>query len=208
MSLHILEDQHFNLLLSNKGSKFLCTGIQGISLILFYTPDCEYCGEIKESFKALSQLIRGVKFGTCNLRQCPKTRQLSRESTTVLQYVPYVLCFVNGKPYAKYDGDRSIKGLKDFIQLVHTKVEQFKKSPQLQQDAGGVPEGGDELSKNTFVPQNRAKRCYLTMDEAYPQQGANPSQNRQKYGGYKTYEELYGKSLDGSGMNEERSGGR
>lgn len=194
-TLYVLEDEHFSLLLSKSGSKILCTGILDISLVLFYTPDCEYCPEIKECFKALSQLSKGVKFCVCNVKQCPNVVKMSKESTTVLQYVPYVLCFINGKPYAKYDGERSIKGIKDFIQQVHNKVEQFKKTPQLQQDQIN---GGEEVTQNTFLPQNRARRCYLTMDEAYSDSN-NGTRNKQ--GGYQTFEQLYGQSLNGSGMD-------
>lgn len=199
MSLLVLEDQHFSLLLSKSGAKLLCTGIEGISLILFHTPDCEHCPDLKESFKILSQHIKGVHFGLCNVRQHKNVVHLSKESTTVIQYVPYVLCFINGKPFAKYDGDRSVKGIKDFIQTVHAKVEQYKKTPQLPSDT--IQSEGSQLSDNTALPQNRAKRCYLTMDEAYSGGG---NQNRQQVGGFKTFEQLYGISLNGSGNDAPR----
>ena len=194
MSLLDLEDHHFSLVLSNSGQKLLCTGIAGISLILFHTPDCEHCPDLKESFKILTQHIKGVNFGLCNVRKHKKVITISKESTTHIQYVPYVLCFINGKPFAKYDGDRSVKGIKDFIHTVHSKVENFKKTPQMQQDA--IQNEGDALSNNTAVSQNRAKRCYLTMDEAY---SSGSQQVRKSFGGFKTFEELYGKVIDGSG---------
>lgn len=195
--VYILQDENFNLLISNSGKKLLCTGIPDISLILFHTPDCEYCGELKETFKTMGQLVQGVSFAMCNLRQCPKTLQLSKESTTVFQFVPYVLCYINGKPYAKYEGDRSIKGLKDFIQLVFTNVESFKTSPQLQKD-----ELNDQVSNDTYTPINKAKRCYLTMDEAY---GGAANGKREKVGGAQTFEQAYGcQSMNGSGMDGSR----
>ena len=57
MSLHILEDIHFKLVLSSNNSKLLSTGIGDISLVLFHTPDCEYCGELKETFKILATVL-------------------------------------------------------------------------------------------------------------------------------------------------------
>jgi len=203
MSLYSLTDSNFQLLLSKSGSKILCTGIQGISLILFYTPDCQYCPDVKDKFRALSQNIKGVHFAICNLRQCLKVLQLSKESTTPFQNVPDILCYINGKPYCKYEGEHTIRGFKEFLALVQSKVDQFMRAPKLQQDAsaGGndIPDGGESITKQTYSTQTAAKRCYLTMDEAYSSGNGNGGNNRKQMGGFKTFEELYGVSLKDDG---------
>lgn len=193
----MLGTEHFQVIVSKTGKKLLCHGIAHpkkliISHVLFFTPDCEYCEELKETFKILSQHITSHYFCFCNLKLSSQVVKYSKESTTPLQHVPYVITYVNGKPYAKYEGDRTVKGLKDFIQLVNSKVEQFKTSPQLQKDEL------DEQVSTGATPANKAKRCYLTMDEAYSSTGNN---ERPKYGGFKTLKELYGDGFEGSGMN-------
>lgn len=195
----MLNTEHFQLVLSKTNKKLLCHGIAQpnkiiISLVLFFTPDCEYCEELKEIFKILSQHIKSHYFCFCNLKLSSQVIQLSKESTTPLQHVPYVLCYVNGKPYAKYEGERSVKSLKDFIQTVNAKVEQFKTSPQLQKDEL------DEQISTSATPLNKARRCYLTMDEAYST-NTNPNASRKKHGGYQTMQDLYGSSFEGSGMS-------
>lgn len=196
--VYVLFDDNFKLVLSSSGKKLLCTEINNISLILFYAHDSANSKSLIELFRVLDEQLEGndLSLGMCNLRRCTATLKLSRESTTVFASVPYILCYVNGKPFKKYEGEQSVRELSKFIQQVHSDVARFKNGQTtLQKD-----EAVEELP-TSGIPCNRAQRRNLTMEEAYESSKSGPSKMKKKIGGFQTYSDAYGEELSGDGMN-------
>jgi hypothetical protein len=95
--------------------KMLCTNIPGFSLILFYTNNCKFCGDFIKEIKLLPSIITGCKVGLVNLHNLPKLVQMSIDTITPFKFVPYVLLYVNGRPFMRYDGDANAQSFRKFI---------------------------------------------------------------------------------------------
>ena len=70
--LLFLTADDFQLVKGVKGN-IMCTGIQGFSLILFYSVQCEHCQSLIPIFKTLPGTVGGCQFGMINVsnnKQC------------------------------------------------------------------------------------------------------------------------------------------
>jgi hypothetical protein len=183
----------------------LCTKLPGVSMILFWTKDCEFCGELKDVFKGLPDRVPNIKFGMCNIGLSARSHdgsivdkpvhRMSIGSTTPINSVPYIIAYINGKPYKIYEGERTIAHVMKFCSAILSDI----------QKGGSKPKSQEQNMVETYgaLPKGRAKRCYLTMDGAYGGGGASKPPAR-KGGSYSTFADAYG--LDEGEMSRMASG--
>ena len=112
--LLFLRSQDFTLQKGTKGN-ILCNSIPGFSLILFYSTQCEYCKTFIPIFKKLPHSVGGCQFGMINVSHNKNAILLSRNSIAPITVVPYVILYVNGKPYMRYQGPQDIQEIARFI---------------------------------------------------------------------------------------------
>jgi len=113
-------------------------------------------------FKRFPERLTGCQFAMCNVSLCKDVVQASRNTIAPITYVPLMLFYYNGKPYARYDGPRDEESIRRFIvqaaeQAQHTDTQQplSKKTKKRTDDMTmGVPKCEDGV-------------CYLEFDEAY-----------------------------------------
>lgn len=164
-SLLFLSSDDFTIQQGEKGP-IMCTDIQGISLILFYSTQCVYCQNMIPMFKNLPNIITGCQFGMVNVSTNKKMVQMARSTIAPIQYVPLIILYVNGKPFMKYDGPSDPHEIRNFIMEVsnmvqnsnlfmgdNKRVKHHKRS--IPQYTVGVPMCGED------------GKCYLEYDEAY-----------------------------------------
>lgn len=214
MSVSYLSHHHFNLQRTRENALTMCCDLQGVSLVLFWGKNCDFCQDYKPIWKHLPKAIPSVKFGMCNVgipaiasdgRIIDKpVPRMSLGTNTPIHWVPKVICYINGKPYQHYDGDRTLQGIQKFIFQVLDDCKKYNKS-------GGGGMGGPRIADidrekiETYgaTPKNRARRCYLTVDAAYSSDGNKQTGAPLKRGGGTPFGQAYGvadKSLVGSGM--------
>jgi len=121
-SLLFLSSEDFHQQQGEKGT-ILCTDIQGISMILFYSTECVYCKNLIPIFKNLPNVINGCQIGMINVSTNKKVVQMSRSTICPIQYVPFILLYIHGKPYMVYNGPKDIQQLKKFIIDVSNSVQ-------------------------------------------------------------------------------------
>lgn len=115
----------------------LCTEIPGISFILFTSNSCKYCKDIYPYFLRVSQIIQGCVFGIMNVDVMnQKIVAMSHRSSTPLQYVPYLMLYINGRPVAQYVPDEensahNVELMRSFL------VAQTKRLTRQQNDTAG-----------------------------------------------------------------------
>lgn len=150
-----------------KGSNgdILCHSIPGFSLILFYSTQCEHCQKIIPIFKKLPGTIGGCQFGMINVSSNKKCVQMSKETIAPISYVPYIILFIGGKPFMRYNGPHNSDEIRRFVIEVANKVQSKQKfsTENVKQDKkGGIPEFtiGRPLCGQDNV-------CYLEFDNAY-----------------------------------------
>ena len=145
----------------------MCHSIPGMSLILFYSTQCEFCQKLIPIFKFLPGTLGGCQFGMINVstnRECVK---MSQGTIAPITYVPYIVLFMGGKPFMKYQGPYDANEIKRFV----FEVAQKMKNKQKFTDDAKI-----KMNKNNHeIPAYTIGRplcgedgvCYLTMEEAY-----------------------------------------
>jgi hypothetical protein len=195
MALSIVDHTHFNL--QRVGEKLtMCTKIPGISMILFWTKDCEFCGELKDIIKELPNRVPNMKFGTCNIGISARgqdgnvvdkpVHRMCMGSTTPINHVPFMISYINNKPYKIYEGERTMSHVIKFVSSILADVQRGPSKAKTQDD-GAIETYG-------AIPKGRAKRCYLTVESAYgggAPQGAGGSSGN-KGGSYALFTDAYG----------------
>ncbi len=113
-NLLFLTADDFELRKGTKGN-IVCHDIPGYSLVLFYSTQCKYCKELIPVFKQLPGSISGCQFGMINVSKNKNIVHMSRNSIAPIEYVPYVILFINGKPSMRYDGPADVQTIQKFV---------------------------------------------------------------------------------------------
>jgi thiol-disulfide isomerase/thioredoxin len=163
--LLFLTSEDFQIQRGSKGS-ILCTNIQGFSLVLFYSTQCEHCQSLIPIFKRLPGSVGGCQFGMINVSHNKQCVLSSRETIAPIKVVPYIVLYINGIPYMRYNGPHDAREIGKFIievaQKVQNKDNLVKDDRVKENKEGGIPDYtiGHPLKGNDKV-------CYLEFDEAY-----------------------------------------
>lgn len=161
--LLFLSSDDFSVLNSPKG-KVLCHGINGFSLVLFYSTQCVHCEELIPIFKKLPGTVGGCQFGMINVSSNKQCIIMSKETIGPISYVPYILLYIHGKPFMRYNGPPEPNEIRRFVLEVANKVQskqQFSsetvkdEKQKIPEYSNGIPLCGD------------GKICYFPFDEAY-----------------------------------------
>lgn len=162
--LLFLTSDDFNISKGTKGN-ILCHSIPGFSLVLFYSTQCEHCKELIPIFKKLPGTIGGCQFGMINVSSNKNCIRMSKETIVPITYVPYIILYINGRPFMRYQGPYDSGEIRKFVLEVSQNVANKQKfsSEKVKEDPhGGIPEY--TIGKPLYGDQ---KVCYLEFDNAY-----------------------------------------
>lgn len=121
--LLFLTSDDFQITKGTKGN-ILATNLKGFSLILFYSTQCEHCQSLIPIFKSLPGTIGGCQFGMINISQNKQAILLSRETIAPIKVVPYIILYINGKPYMRYQGPHDSNEITRFVVEVAKKIQE------------------------------------------------------------------------------------
>lgn len=163
-SLLFLSNEDFSLEKGTRGP-IMCNSIPGLSLVLFYSTHCKHCKDVIPIFKRLPKQLSGCQFGIINVSNNNECVIMSRKSIAPIKYVPYILLFVNGKPFMRYQGKNNEQDIKNFVIDISKKIASKQKfvSENIKENVRtGIPDYsiGVPLCGEDDV-------CYLEFDEAY-----------------------------------------
>ena len=92
---------------------------------------------------------------------------LSRETIAPIKVVPYILLYVNGRPYMRYNGPHKIEEIGRFVIEVSQKIQKNESTDKLenvkQSEKNKIP--SYTIGKPLCGPDNKV--CYLEFDSAY-----------------------------------------
>lgn len=163
--LLFLSSEDFNVEQGVKG-EILCHNIQGFSLILFYSTHCQYCHDIIPIFKTLPGTVGGCQFGMINISTNKSCVEKSQNTITPIKYVPYIVLYINGKPFMIYKGPNKTEDIKKFIIDTANNLQQrqqFSSNEKKEnKEEAGIPAYtiGKPICGNDKV-------CYLDFTKAY-----------------------------------------
>ena len=163
--LLFLTSEDFTVKKGSKGN-IMCHEIPGFSLIFFYsTTQCDHCPKLIPIFKKLPGTIGGCQFGMVNViinRQCVN---MSKNTIAPITYVPYIVLYIDGKPFMRYNGPYDEREIRRFILEVANKIrskQQFS-SENIKDDKKSIP----EYTIGHPVCGADDKVCYLEFNDAY-----------------------------------------
>ena len=139
----------------------LCHKIKGLSLIFYYSTECPHCQSFIPEFKKLPGRIGGCQFGMVNVNKNVKLIKLSQNTIAPIQFVPYIMLYVDGKPFIRYDGEHNLGMIMDFIVDVNKKLQQ----------------------REQFLNQERQKQMAMMQQKGMQgiQQGFKQNQNEMEF---------------------------
>lgn len=150
----------FTLVHETKGP-VLTLNIKGVVLVLFWSPGCSICKELIPNFQHLPQVMRSIKFCALNINQNQQILTMAKQTSSPIEYVPYIVLYVNGKPFLQFDDNPTLEKLIAFVQyatkLIESKKQFIDKGAKIESD----------VQKYTFgVPYHDLKCddtvCYLS----------------------------------------------
>lgn len=124
--LLFLCNDDFQLAKGSKGN-IMCSSIPGYSLILFYSPSCKFCQDLLPVFRSLPGSIGGCQFGMVNVSINKQVIKMSRETIAPVNYVPFIVLYLSGRPFMKYQGPSDADSIKRFVLEVAQKMESKQK---------------------------------------------------------------------------------
>ena len=169
--LLFLNEKDFTIQQDGKQSKMMCCNIPGFSLILYYSTQCVYCQKLIPVYKKLPYLVNGCKFAMINISKNKRVIGMSKGTIAPVTYVPYIVLYINGQPFMRYDGPPKINDIRKFIVEVYNSVkhkQSFSKEATVKRTQESVPEKRRIPSYTIGLPkQGREDVCYLEFKEAY-----------------------------------------
>ena len=167
--LFYLNETDFIIKQNQKG-KSLTVGLDGYSLVLFYSTKCQHCQTLIPIFKKLPQSVGGCTFAMVNVSQNKGLIAKSATTRSPIKYVPLLILHINGEPYMRYDGPHKIGEIKRFVIEIAQKVSKNNK-PQSNTQAISNEVSKEEVPAYTIGrPKNSGSRnevCYLGFESAY-----------------------------------------
>ncbi len=160
-ALHFLSNDDFALAEGNNGRPVMAIpGMGNMCLVLFYSTTCEHCKTLKPIFSQLPSVIRGVQFAMVNISTNKGIIAKAQRTNTPIEYVPLVIFYVNGMPFAQYTGNHSLGEIADFIKKMAERVQQkqqFAPAPQrtpVQQEMPPqAPPQQQQMMRQAAMPQ-------------------------------------------------------
>ena len=146
----------------------MCNRIPGFSLILFYSTQCDHCISLIPIYKTLPGTIGGCQFGMINVSHNKRCVMMSRETIAPIKVVPYIILYINGKPYMRYQGPHDVQEISRFIVDVSKKIQSkqtfTKQDKNVKIDErGGIP--AYTIGKPLYGDGDDV--CYLEFNNAY-----------------------------------------
>lgn len=149
-----------------RGTKgnIMCTKIPGFSLILYYSTQCQYCQSLIPIFKTLPGTIGGCQFGMLNVSTNKSCVLMSKQTIVPIKFVPYIVLYINGKPFMAYDGPANGEEIRRFVIEAANNVKekrQFTKGKVKEAEDDGIPK------YTVGIPVCNGGVCYLDEEHAY-----------------------------------------
>lgn len=191
-ALHFLSSSNFRIV-NKDGKALLYTDVPGFALILFYTTDCPHCSALKPIFHTLPGKVGGCHIGMVDVKHNKQCILMSRQTTAPITVVPYVVLYVNGKPYMRYKGPASDQEIVKFVITVakqaQTQIQpqqsaQSSGQAQNRQDSRVQPQVGSSIPAFTIAQPKSGDKCdgvcYLDYGDAYDKSHTGPESIQQK----------------------------
>lgn len=160
-----LDDNDFSIK-EGKHGPVLCHNITGFSLVMFYSPRCKHSESLLPVFKGLPSSIGGCKCILVNVSQFSNIVRKSRATIDPIEHVPYIILYVDGRPWMRYDGPHTESDIRTFVFKIEKTFDRKRKFATSQPIV--TPDTSKDIPEYSLgIPKSRSQSKYLAWDSAY-----------------------------------------
>ncbi len=116
MGVQNLSESNFSL----SDGRMMCN-VDGICLVMFKSNGCKFSSQFFPIFTKLSRDSR-LTWASVNIDGNRRIIKMALNTKTPINSVPVIIMYVNGRPYAKFNGDRTSDKLSSFVDNILDKV--------------------------------------------------------------------------------------
>jgi thiol-disulfide isomerase/thioredoxin len=92
------------------------TGVSGSTIIFFKKQGCNGCLQVAPIFNQLEQEYGNrIQFAAVDVAKHKRVGIMAKNSTTQINYVPFIMVYVGNLPRIKFTGNPSLVSLRNFI---------------------------------------------------------------------------------------------
>ena len=172
MSILYLTNNDFYVDNGKKG-KVMCTTQKDILFAFFHLNDneCSNCTTMIPEFVNVAKRLPQIKYALVNLSKYPEIFKKTIDTIAPIKYVPYLIIFVNNRPFLRYDGGKSSSEMYDFIKELLENMPKYLPQYQPPNTQQGNP---------YQQPQYQLQGQQYQQSQQYPQQGQQQGQQQGK----------------------------
>ena len=159
-----------------KGSKGYVLGIpnaENLTLLMFYSTQCEYCDQAMPELSRLSRHLREnnlpIQVAVCDVGKNRAVIKEAADTVDPIKYVPYTVIYLKDKPYVRYNGNKVAEEMFKYLIEVMRRIDtrqQFVRADSRQEEE---EKDEEQTQPGIGVPNNTVTEqsvCYLTNEEA------------------------------------------
>jgi hypothetical protein len=174
MGLIELTSESFKKMKGNRGHVLGIPNAQNLTLVMFHSPQCEYCDQAMPELAKLYRYLREnnlpINVAICDVSKNKKVIQEAADTVDPIKYVPYMIIYLRERPHLRYNGKKIAEEMLNYLIEVMKRIDtrqQFVAPARVQQQED--QEEQQEASP-TGIPYNvvcEGDVCYLTQTEIY-----------------------------------------
>ena len=164
---------------NGKKGKVMCTTQKDILFAFFHLNDneCSNCTTMIPEFVNVAKRLPQIKYALVNLSKYPEIFKKTVDTIAPIKYVPYLIIFVNNRPFLRYDGGKSSSEMYNFIKELLENMPKYL--PQYQPSQQNPPQQS-QLQGNPYQqPQYQLQGQQYQQSQQYPQQSQGGQQDSQ-----------------------------
>lgn len=168
MTIKALKNNDFFVDTGKKGKVLCCTQNKGVMFVFFYLGDgqCQNCETMKPDFMSLVNEMPQIQYAMVDIGKNMEIASKSKQTVAPITYVPYLIVYVNGRPFLRYDGGKSKQEMKNFLKEllanIPKEVIQQSSAAKFDSEVPVYPSGG--IPYNVVCDKNSGV-CYLSFGE-------------------------------------------
>jgi thiol-disulfide isomerase/thioredoxin len=163
-----------NFKLVGRQRKTMNITIPGNVLVLYVMQNCPGCKAVDPIFRQLANTEPRVKYAICDLTNAREIITMSHQTKTQIQKVPCLILYVNGRPHARFKGDKNIPALRSFCSNALAAAPRQQQQEFVQQ--GNIYGGGGNQGYSQQPPVAQIPSQYRQ-----PNQGQQGQQGKDKF---------------------------
>jgi thioredoxin-like negative regulator of GroEL len=166
-----------------KGNMLCLSGWKGLTLVMFYSKECQFCHKLINKFKQLPTIVNGCKFAMCCINRHFDIIEKSKNTIAPIEYVPDVILYVDGAPYIRYDGPHEVEDIKSFIFNVYERLQKTcfsgNKQQQIPQQQYTQQPPQQQMTQQAPSSHDQVRRQQQMMHQQQQQPNYNINQQQQ-----------------------------